>query len=168
MVEASPAASRNRVRVDSSLFRREPRASAGGSWTLVQRESVRSRSGFTGSEKIVCLEKVATGLLFGALKRSFPRINAGAPSRKRPRRYAIESLSRERLRPARMRFRETVGAPCFSRGKLDFSPAEKRALLRAALAAEAFILCSRPDSSTPASYCRSPTCLSNSSRSNTM
>ena len=52
------------------------------------------------AEKTVYLEKVATGLLSGALKRSFPRINAGAPTRKGLRRYVIESLSRERLRLA--------------------------------------------------------------------
>ena len=34
-----------------------------------------------------------------------------------------------------MRSRETVGAPCFSRGKLDFSPAGKGFALEAALAA---------------------------------
>lgn len=35
-----------------------------------------------------------------------------------------------------MRLRETEGAPCFSRGKLDFSPAEKGSLLERLLAAE--------------------------------
>ena len=34
------------------------------------------------AEKLVCLKKVATGTLSGALKRSFPRINAGLPPKR--------------------------------------------------------------------------------------
>ena len=39
------------------------------------------------AEKLVCLKKVATGTLSGALKRSFPRINAGAPAEKTTARF---------------------------------------------------------------------------------
>jgi hypothetical protein len=69
------------------------------------------------AEKIGCLGTAATGTFFGALKRSSPRINAGAPTRKG-------------LKLDRVRFPIPVGAPCFSRGKLDFSPAEERSLLK--------------------------------------
>jgi hypothetical protein len=55
-----------------------------GSWTLVQRKASNSKMGFSlGIFSTPALKRMIKVELFpGALKRSFPRINAGAPTKK--------------------------------------------------------------------------------------
>ena len=46
----------------------------------------------------------------------------------------VKQISGHAKDPAKIVTALTVGAPCFSRGKLDFSPAEKESILKWALA----------------------------------
>jgi hypothetical protein len=69
-----------------------------GSWTLVQRKASNSKMGFSpGVSSTPALKRRLEVELFpGALKRSFPRINAGAPTRKNAPRV-LHARGRTRL-----------------------------------------------------------------------
>ncbi len=85
----------NRLRKNSvDGFWWKPPALAGGSWTLVQRKAVDLKMGFSPGFPMPALKRIMfRGELPGALKRSYPRINAGA-STQGPIRVFFRSLSK--------------------------------------------------------------------------